>query len=112
MTTRGLAPSAVAVALLVSRAASAQTLLSQPDSPQWLKDRRYAEGIGVRAGDLEVHPGIAGEGGYDSNWFLRSDKQNVANGPPTAPVIPALEFRITPSLYLSTISAQRREGDL
>jgi hypothetical protein len=97
----------------MSRAASAQTqLLSQPDSPQWLKDRRYAEGIGVRTGDLEIHPGIAGEAGYDSNWFLRSDKQNVANGPPTAPVIPALEFRITPSLYLSTISAQRREGDL
>jgi len=45
----------------MSRAASAQTqLLSQPDSPQWLKDRRYAEGIGVRAGDLEIHPGIAG----------------------------------------------------
>ena len=66
----------------------------------------------MRAGDLEVHPGIAGEAGYDSNWFLRSDKQNVANGPPTAPAIPALVFRITPSLYLSTISAQRREGDL
>ncbi len=113
MTTRGLASSAVAAVLLVSGAASAQTqYTAQPDNPQWLRDRRYAEGIGVRAGDLELHPGIAGEGGYDSNWFLRSDKQNVANGPPVAPPIPAIEFRITPSLYLSTIDAQRREGDL
>jgi len=113
MTTRGLASSAVAVALLVSRAASAQSqYAAQPDSPQWLQDRRYNEGIGVRTGDLELHPGIAGEAGYDSNWYLRSDKQGVANGPPTAPVIPAIEFRITPSLYLSTIDPQRREGDL
>ena len=113
MTKRGLASSAVAAALLVSGAASAQTQYSgQPDAPAWLSDRRYAEGIGVRAGDLEIHPGIAGEAGYDSNWFLRSDHQNVANGPPIAPPIPALEFRITPSLYLSTIDPQRREGDL
>jgi hypothetical protein len=113
MTMRGFAPSAVAVVLLVSRAASAQTqYTAQPDGPQWLKDRRYNEGIGIRAGDLEIHPGIAGEAGYDSNWFLRSDKVGVENGPPTAPVIPAVEFRITPSLYLSTLDPQRREGDL
>jgi hypothetical protein len=86
--------------------------LVAPDSPQWLSDRRYNEGIGVRTGDVELHPGIAAEGGYDSNWFLRSDKQNVANGAPTAPPISAMVFRITPSLYLSTIDAQRREGDV
>jgi hypothetical protein len=113
MTKRGLASSAVAVALLVTRAASAQTnYTAQGDSPQWLKDRRYNEGIGVRTGDLELHPGVAGEAGYDSNWFLRSNQQNVENGPPNAPPIPAMEFRITPSLYLSTLSPQRREGDL
>ncbi len=86
--------------------------MAQPDGPQWLQDRRYNEGIGVRTGDLELHPGIAGEAGYDSNWYLRSDKQGVANGPSTAPVIPAIEFRITPSLYLSTLDPQRREGEL
>ena len=113
MTMKGFAPSAVAVVLLVSRAASAQSqYTAQPDSPQWLKDRRYNEGIGIRAGDVEIHPGIAGEAGYDSNWFLRSDKVGVENGPPLAPVIPAVEFRITPSLYLSTLDPQRREGDL
>src|SRR5580698_8791442 len=73
MTMKGFAPSAVAVVLLVSRAASAQSqYTAQPDSPQWLKDRRYNEGIGIRA----------------------------------------VEFRSTPSLYLSTLDPQRREGDL
>ncbi|MDP9035418.1 MAG: hypothetical protein M3O50_11480 [Myxococcota bacterium] len=113
MTKRCVASSAVAIALLAPGAASAQTqYTSQPDSPQWLSDRRYNEGIGIRTGDLELHPGIAGEAGYDSNWFLRSTRQGVANGPPLAPVVPALEFRISPSLYLSTLGPRRREGDV
>ena len=112
MTTRGLAASAVAAVLLVSRAASAQAqFVAQPDSPEWLKDRRYNEGIGIRTGDLELHPGIAAEGGYDSNYLLRSSTVGVSNGPPLSPIIPALEFRVTPSLYLSTLGQQRREGD-
>jgi hypothetical protein len=118
MTKRGLATSAFLVALLLSGAASAQQqFVSQPDSPQWLKDRSYNEGAGVRTGDLELHPGIAGEVGYDSNWFLRTNNNGPApagylNGPPNAPVVPALEFRVTPSLYLSTIGPQRRATDL
>ncbi len=85
--------------------------MAQPDSPEWLKDRRYNEGIGIRTGDFELHPGIAAEAGYDSNYLLRSTTENVSNGPPIAPVIPALEFRVTPSLYLSTLGQERREGD-
>ena len=73
MTKTGLASSVVAVVLLASGAASAQSYVAQGDSPQWLKDRRYGEGEGVLAGDFELHPGIAGEAGYDSNWFLRSN---------------------------------------
>ncbi|MGH7270842.1 MAG: hypothetical protein ACREJ3_10470, partial [Polyangiaceae bacterium] len=82
--------------------------------PQWLKDRRYNEGIGVRTGDFEFHPGIAGEVGYDSNWLLRSSAQNnsYVNAAPLEPVIPAARFRITPSLYLSTLGPERREGDV
>jgi hypothetical protein len=113
MTKKGHAPIAVAVALLVTRAAFAQEqYVPQGDSPQWLKDRRYNEGAGVRAGDLELHPGIAGEVGYDSNWLLRSDKTGFDNSGPNFPPIPALEFRVTPSLYLSTLGPQRREGDV
>jgi hypothetical protein len=96
----------------VSRAASAQAqYVAQPDSPEWLKDRRFNEGIGVRTGDLELHPGIAAEAGYDSNYLLRTSTEGVSNGPPASPIIPALEFRVTPSLYLSTLGQQRREGD-
>ena len=66
-------------------------------------DRRYSEGSGIRAGDLEIHPGLAGEFGYDSNYFLLA---NDGEKP-----IDALRFRLTPSLSLSTISQQRREAD-
>lgn len=87
-------------------------MIPQADAPQWLQDRRYGQGIGIRTGDLELHPGIAGEVGYDSNWFMRSSATGYDNGPPNTPVIPALVFRVTPSLYVSTLSPQRHEGDV
>jgi hypothetical protein len=109
MTKTGLASAIVAVVLLASSAASAQTA----DSPQWLKDRQYSEGAGVLTGDFELHPSISGEVGYDSNWFLRSSANNInyANSAPAAPVVGALEFRISPALYLSTLKRQRRPLD-
>jgi hypothetical protein len=97
MKKRGLSCAVFALGLFVSTAAVAQEQV-------WLKDRRYTEGAGIRAGDLELHPGIAAEFGYDSNFFLRSD--NDVPGP-----IPALRLRITPSFSLSTLGPQRREGD-
>jgi hypothetical protein len=108
MTKTGFAPAIVAVVLLASSAARAQGA----DSPAWLKDRQYNQGAGVLAGDFELHPSLAGEVGYDSNWFLRSSANNIAyaNSAPVAPVVGALEFRITPALYLSTLTAQRREA--
>jgi hypothetical protein len=111
MTKRGLAASTALLALLLPRVAAAQSTFSQPDAPQWLKDRRYNEGIGIREGDIELHPGIAGEVGYDSNWFLRSPNSGFANSGPATPPIPALTFRVTPSFYISTLGPQRREGD-
>jgi len=67
----------------------------------WLADRRYGEGIGIRVGDLELHPGVSGEVGYDSNYFLRA---------PSEDPLAAYRFRITPSLSLATLGPQRREG--
>lgn len=116
MTHKVLAAAPCALALFfVAGVSSAQT--APVDSPAWLRDRQYTEGIGIRTGDFELHPGIAGEVGYDSNWLLRSDRSacNTMTTPPCdngPPVVPALEFRITPSLSLSTIGPQRREGDL
>lgn len=69
----------------------------------WLKDRRYTEGIGYRVGDFELHPGIAGEFGYDSNFFHRSSTDQ--NGP-----VGSLRLRITPSFSVSTLGKQRLEA--
>lgn len=83
--------------LFVTRDASAQ---------EWMKDRRYQEGAGIKTGSLELHPGVGGEVGYDSNWLLRSDKAGFANSNPKGAGV----FRLTPSLSLSTIGPQRSEG--
>jgi hypothetical protein len=83
----------------------------------WLADRRFTEGPGIRTGDLELHPGIGGEVGYDSNWFYRSHTEGptIANGGPpgagkSGPPADAAIFRITPSFYVSTLGPQRAEG--
>jgi hypothetical protein len=76
----------------------------------WVSDRGYGEGMGYRTGDLELHPGVAGEVGYDSNYFQRSGNTGQ-RFPVDSPVSSALRFRLTPSLTLSTLSPQRRLGD-
>lgn len=70
----------------------------------WLRDRRYGEGIGIRAGNLELHPGAGVEAGYDSNYFQRA-------GEPEESVVAAMRLRPTAHLSLSTLSPQRRVMD-
>ncbi len=89
---------------LVSFAPAAVFAQSRP----WLADRAYGEGMGIRTGDLELHPAVAGEIGYDSNYFQRSGEAGL---PLDNPIYSAAVFRLTPSLTLSTLSAQRRLGD-
>ncbi|MBX3259984.1 MAG: hypothetical protein KIS78_04045 [Labilithrix sp.] len=96
-------------------AAGAAALLSwtsEASAQGWLADRRYTEGPGIRTGDLELHPGIGGEVGYDSNWFYRSHTEgpNISNGPPALPPADAAIFRITPSFYVSTLGQQRLDA--
>ena len=67
----------------------------------WLSDRRYTEGIGYRVGDFELHPGLAGEFGYDSNYLHRADSEDPVG---------ALRLRITPSFSISTLGKQRRDA--
>ena len=81
-----------AVILVHGAAASAQEQV-------WLQDRRYLEGSGYRAGDFEVHPGLAGEFGYDSNMFLRGKNEDPAS---------AYRLRLTPSLSFATVGTQGR----
>ncbi len=83
-----LSCAAVLVALL---------LPSRADAQGWLEDRSRAEGPGFRVGNLELHPGVGAEIGYDNNVFYSEN-----------PVGSAL-LRVTPHLYLSTLGEQRTE---
>lgn len=95
MNFKRLAFGATAILLLV------QAKQSFAQEQPWLKDRRYREGMGYRLGDLELHPGVAGEFGYDSNFYYRGSKDG-------APIIDVLRLRVTPSISLSTLGPQRR----
>jgi hypothetical protein len=72
----------------------------------FLQDPRVAEGLGIKTGDWELHPGVAGEVGYDSNYFQSAGNNAVPPG--REPVYDAWRLRITPSL--SFTSYGRRAG--
>lgn len=93
-----------AAATFASKSAHAQA---------WLRDRTYQEGIGIRAGDVELHPGVGAEVGFDSNWFVRSHVTgaNILNGAPNSPIREAAVLRVTPSFTISSLSAQRLNGE-
>ena len=99
------------VRLACVTAAMAAPVLTAADAhaQQWLSDRKLAEGEGIRVGNLELHPGIGAEIGYDSNYFLRSYRNGFVNSAPSQPVLDAGLLRITPSITLSTLSAPRLE---
>jgi hypothetical protein len=83
-------------ALAVSLApidASAQAWLGSPD---------FSEGVGVRAGNFELHPSIGAEFGYDSNFTRASEAERPVG---------SLKLRITPSITLSTLGKARRNTD-
>jgi hypothetical protein len=82
---------ALAVALAPIKA-SAQAWVTNPD---------FSEGVGVRVGNFELHPGIGAEFGYDSNFFRAS----AAEGP-----IDVFKLRVTPSLTLGTLGKARLGG--
>ena len=83
---------------------------SAPAAPQaWLGDRGIGEGIGIRAGGFELHPGASAELGFDSNYFQRAGSpQEVAQvGGPAS----ALHIRITPTISLRTLEQRIAEED-
>ncbi len=79
-------------------------LKAHAQSQPWLADRRLGEGEGIRVGNLELHPGIAGEFGYDSNYFLRATDDSIG------PVIATYRLRVTPSISIATLGAKRNPG--
>jgi hypothetical protein len=67
----------------------------------WVGNPDFSEGVGVRAGNLELHPSVGAEFGYDSN-FLRAAE---SEGP-----VDVLKLRVTPSITLSTLGNARRNS--
>jgi hypothetical protein len=68
---------------------------------QWLPDRAYTEGPGIRVGDLELHPGIAARAGYDTNVFRSEDNK-----------VDSAILALTPHLNIKTLGRQRAtEGE-
>lgn len=97
---------------LVLAAVLATAALPAPAYAQaWLADRRMSEGPGIRTGNLEVHPGLGAEFGYDSNYTAAAGKLapgQLDSVDRSENVIPVLRLRITPSLTLSTLGPERR----
>jgi len=86
-------------------AAFAVTLAPLTASAQaWVSNPKFSEGVGIRAGNLELHPSIGGEFGYDSN-FLRTSGNS-----PGERIVDVLKLRVTPSLTLSTLGSARRSA--
>ncbi|HXK17408.1 MAG TPA: hypothetical protein VNG33_06390, partial [Polyangiaceae bacterium] len=67
----------------------------------WVSNPDFSEGIGIRSGNVEFHPSVGAEAGYDSN-YTRASK---AEGP-----VDVYKFRLTPSFTLSTLNAKRLGG--
>jgi hypothetical protein len=104
---------------------------AQSEQQPWLADRRIEGGVGVRVGNFELHPGVAGEVGYDTNFFQAGGREpGVAVAIPSRfqpvrpdgstfgsvgvfsePVVGTFRFRLTPSISLETLGARRTEGD-
>lgn len=82
---------ALAAALLPARA-SAQAWVSNPD---------FSEGVGIRAGNFELHPSVGAEFGYDSNFFRASEEEGTVD---------VLKLRVTPSVTISSLGAARRNA--
>jgi len=71
----------------------AQLTATPHSAAQWLPDRAYTEGPGIRVGDLELHPGVAVRGGYNTNIYLQPDTAlSPARGTPILAVTPHLNL--------------------
>jgi hypothetical protein len=84
---------------------------TQANAQQFLANRDVANGPGYQAGDFDIHPGLAAEIGYDSNYFGRSDKtdSHYVNAAPQNPPAGTGLLQVTPSLRIATSPATGTE---
>lgn len=91
-------------AVVFAALALATTAKVTKAQPAWVEDRAYAEGKGIKAGEWEIHPGLGGQFGYDSNFFQRSGTKGL----PNEHVRDALRLRLTPSVSATTYGRRDR----
>jgi hypothetical protein len=95
-------------ALALAYASHAGTTFAQA----FLSDPRLYEGKGIKTGNFELHPSLAAEAGYDSNYFQGAGVEhgvtalNGATVNVNEPVIDAWRLRITPSFSLLSRGAR------
>ncbi|MEM7677652.1 MAG: hypothetical protein AAF449_16775, partial [Myxococcota bacterium] len=93
--------SRIALLLALGGVALGALLPSHVSAQGWLADRSRAQGPGFRVGNLEIHPGIGVEAGYDSNLFYEDSDTDSS-----------FLLRVTGHVLLSTLGQQReQEGD-
>src|SRR5262249_41086969 len=99
---------------------SATTYAQAAAGAAFLSDPRLVEGRGIKTGNFELHPGIAAEGGYDSNYFQGSGQVGgtqphlhpdgtPANLTINEPRIDVWRLRITPSFSFVSKGARASE---
>lgn len=67
----------------------------------WVNSPDFSEGVGIRTGNLEWHPSLGAEFGYDSNLF-RESKAEVP--------VDVYRLRVTPSFTVGTLGGVRRNA--
>jgi len=100
-------------AILILFGAAFSAARAGAQAQPWLDDRRFGGGIGLRTGNFELHPAVAGEMGYDSNFYQAAGRVSGRGSGAlfNEPDVGVVRFRVTPSLTLKTLGAQRTAGD-
>ncbi len=93
--------SRLALAALLSISTASFTALGEVP---WVENPELGQGEGLPLGKLELHPSLAAEFGYDTNYFRRGPNDRGPDGEPL-PILDTLRLRFTPSLTL--VTAQR-----
>ncbi|MEM9861393.1 MAG: hypothetical protein AAF938_07245 [Myxococcota bacterium] len=90
--------SRIALLLALGGVALGALLPSHVSAQGWLADRSRAQGPGFRVGNLEIHPGLGIEAGYDSNLFYEDSNEDSS-----------FLLRVTGHVLLSTLTQQRQD---
>jgi hypothetical protein len=99
----GMRKRSIILGLLLASVGGVPAALAQPSA-------QPSGPIGIRVGDLEVHPGVSAEVGYDSNPLEGAGRSDVPKV--DEQTVPSLRLRLAPSVSVNTAYKSARSGDL